>query len=386
MFRTSAALLTVFVSCLVAREAAAADKYDRAATLAMLADLHLTEPIWSSAIVYREGVQPLQAKPGEPARGKLAFPATELIAVRTADGQKSFEPGRDVKLSDDGRSLIFAEGSGAPFIEESELYRPKGSPRSYSHRVGNPDEFLLHSEGHWFHDRQVEVTYRRRQVGWPGRSPQSAEKLLPKTFARLRAGQPLTLGVSGDSISAGGNASGHTQAPPHMPAYPELVGAQLQKTFGGEVTVKNRAVGGWSIAQGVKDLDNLLAERPNLIIAAYGMNDVRKKDPDWFRDQAKAFIEQVRAKDPEIEIILVAPMLGNSEWIATPRDMFFKYRDALESVCGPGVALADVGSVWESLLQTKHQLDLSGNGLNHPNDFGHRLYAQTILAVLAAGK
>jgi hypothetical protein len=26
--------------------------------------------------------------------------------------------------------------------------------------------------------------------------------------------------------------------------------------------------------------------------------------------------------------------------------------------------------------------DVTGNGLNHPNDFGHRLYAQVVLAQL----
>ena len=34
------------------------------------------------------------------------------------------------------------------------------------------------------------------------------------------------------------------------------------------------------------------------------------------------------------------------------------------------------------VINNKHDLDLTGNGLNHPNDFGHRLYAQTILALL----
>ena len=43
--------------------------------------------------------------------------------------------------------------------------------------------------------------------------------------------------------------------------------------------------------------------------------------------------------------------------------------------------LAGYGVVWE-LMKNKHDLDLTGNGLNHPNDFGHRLYAQTILSVL----
>ena len=49
------------------------------------------------------------------------------------------------------------------------------------------------------------------------------------------------------------------------------------------------------------------------------------------------------------------------------------------------MALADVTAVWELLLKHKHDLDLTGNGLNHPNDFGHRLYAQAILARIPPG-
>jgi len=33
------------------------------------------------------------------------------------------------------------------------------------------------------------------------------------------------------------------------------------------------------------------------------------------------------------------------------------------------------------MLEHKHDFDLTGNGLNHPNDFGHRLYAQTLLSL-----
>jgi hypothetical protein len=62
--------------------------------------------------------------------------------------------------------------------------------------------------------------------------------------------------------------------------------------------------------------------------------------------------------------------------------MFFKYRDQLASFVGPGVALADLTRVWEEQLKSKHDLDLTGNGLNHPNDYGHRLYAREILKML----
>ena len=42
--------------------------------------------------------------------------------------------------------------------------------------------------------------------------------------------------------------------------------------------------------------------------------------------------------------------------------------------------------MWELLLMNKRDLDLTGNGLNHPNDFGHRLYAQAIVSVLIERK
>ena len=37
-----------------------------------------------------------------------------------------------------------------------------------------------------------------------------------------------------------------------------------------------------------------------------------------------------------------------------------------------------LSSPWLELLQRKPFHDLSGNNVNHPNDFSHRLYAQVI--------
>ena len=208
------------------------------------------------------------------------------------------------------------------------------------------------------------------------------EAALPRTLARLKAGEPFTLGVSGDSISAGGDASGLNDASPRQPPFVDLVAAQLRASYKSPLTLKNRAVGGWSIANGLADLDKLLAEKPHMVVMAYGMNDVGRRDPAWFRDRAREFVSRVRAADPNIELILVTPMLGHAEWVHTPREMFGKYRDELKALAGPGIAFVDVGDVWAELLARKHDLDLTGNGLNHPNDFGHRLYAQSILAVL----
>jgi lysophospholipase L1-like esterase len=265
-------------------------------------------------------------------------------------------------------------------IKASDFFPPKGSPNSYRHRTEHPDQNVLYRPGRWFHDRDVEITYRRR--GAPAALAVHAGSL-PKALARLRAGRPLRLGVSGDSISTGLDASALAEVPPNQPGYPDLVAAQLRETFGCDVTLTNRAVSGWGVANGVQDLDKLLAEKPNLIVVAYGMNDVGRRDPQWFGKQAREILDRIRQADPDAEVILVAPMLGHAEWVHTPREMFARYRDELKALAGPGIALADVTAVWQLMLRHKHDLDLTGNGLNHPNDFGNRLYAQAILSLFA---
>ena len=49
----------------------------------------------------------------------------------------------------------------------------------------------------------------------------------------------------------------------------------------------------------------------------------------------------------------------------------------------PKIAVAEVTSMWLALLERKSVLDLSGNGLNHPNGFGHRAYADVVLSTIA---
>lgn len=347
-----------------------------------LAGLHLLAPAWASPVVYRESSVLLQAKDGAPVTARLAFPAAEVVEIATADRRHRFD--RDAAaLSTDGLTLTFATPDPVEPIPARALFVPKGSPQSYAARAGHPDQSLMYRPGRWFHDRNVEVTYRRRGDTI---APAGHAGSLPKTAARLKAGESFTLGVSGDSISTGLDASAVSKAAPHQPGFADLVVAQLHARFDCRIALKNRAVAGWSVANGVKDLDKLLAEKPNLVVVAYGMNDVGRRDPKWFGEQTRAVLDRIRAANKDTEVILVASMLGHGEWTATPRDMFPKYRDELKRLTGEGVALADVTAVWELMLKNKHDLDLTGNGLNHPNDFGHRLYAQAILSVLIERK
>ena len=93
-------------------------------------------------------------------------------------------------------------------------------------------------------------------------------------------------------------------------------------------------------------------------------------------------MKNVRDEVADVEFVVVSPMLPTPDctWVVASR--FDEYRTALAKLIGEGVVLADVTELWGKLVTLKDPHDLSGNGLNHPNDFGHRLYAQTILSQL----
>ena len=133
---------------------------------------------------------------------------------------------------------------------------------------------------------------------------------------------------------------------------------------------------------GLTQIDKVVEAKPDLVILAFGMNDSAGRSPDSYRENTKNMIAKIREKLPECEFVLVASMLGNRDWIRLKAEYFPQYRDALKELVGPGVALADLTAIWAAFLELKQDWDQTGNGVNHPNDFGHRVYAQVITALL----
>lgn len=342
-----------------------------------LPEMYLRQPVWRSEIVYRESSVLIESKEGEALQARLAFPAKEVLLVKNAAGTVSFVAQEDWKLSDDGMNLVFQDRKKIASIKESEFFKPKDSTQSYRHRTGKPEESLLYAPGSWFHDRNVEITYRRKIVK-PLERPLVYGKL-PRTQKLLLDKTPFVIGISGDSISTGLDASSTANVVPFQLGYAELMAAQLEMDFGTSLQVENRSVAGWSVANGVNDLGTLLKANPSLLVVAYGMNDVGRRDPNWFRGQLNEMIKKVQVEAPQCDILLVSPMLGNPEWVHTPPEMFDSYRDVMKECVSDGIAFADVTEVWKIMCHHKHFLDLTGNGLNHPNDFGHRLYAMVLL-------
>ncbi|MFM7322618.1 MAG: SGNH/GDSL hydrolase family protein [Armatimonadota bacterium] len=335
-------------------------------------------PVWTGRAIADESVFFVVGDDGVGAAPLLATPRGR-VQLRSADGATEYVEGRDFRV--DGRHLRLLPGTRIPARTVAELHPPPGAPNSIAaSRDGKTH--LYFGEGHFWHDQQCAASYRHRGDGALP-VPASARRQLPRFAARIARREPVRLVALGDSITAGGNASGRTGARPWMPAWPELVAWALADRTKAGFELVNLAVGGMSSPWGLERAPACIDAKPDLMWIAFGMNDASGRRPAGeFADTVLRTVDAVRAKVPTCEFVLVAGMTGNSEWVHSAPELYDAYRDALARRVGDGIALADVTTVWKAVAARKSWLDLTGNGVNHPNDFGHRLYASTVLATL----
>lgn len=340
------------------------------------ANADLLAPFWKTPAMAGDPLLFVQAEGGTTPTASLLFTPTAAPCLTSATGETIYQIGRDFTWAAGSRELALTKDSRIPFMTAAQLHPPLGTP----HSMANGQTALFWSEGHVFHDLQTVASYPHADA-WDGVVPRFAGEHLPKTLARLKSKQPLTVVALGDSITAGYNASAFVKAQPMQPAYPQLITAGLRTRYQADVKLVNLAVSGKASAWGLTMAGAVAAGHPDLVIIAFGMNETGSP-ADQFADHIRAIIAAIRQVTPEAEFLLVAGMAGNPEWSKLHADAFPKFRDALATLCGNGVVLADVTSLWLAVRQHKLFFDITGNGLNHPNDFGQRLYAQVLTALL----
>ncbi|MHB8969380.1 MAG: SGNH/GDSL hydrolase family protein [Pirellulaceae bacterium] len=338
------------------------------------------QPFWRSTTMHGETVLFVANSPGEVPKVTLLFEPTRILSVCSSSGEVTYEEGKDYLWQAGSREISLPTGSRIVCKSPQDLRRaPKTQAYALTRRDGQGE--ILFGGGHEYQDMQTAVTYEHRGT-WPSAVPVLAREQLPRTLQRLTAKEPLKIALLGDSISTGCNASGWAKVAPFQPPYQDLLVLNLESVYGAKVTLSNFAVGGTDTAWGLANIGKLIEVRPDLVILAFGMNDSAGRPAKDYQANIRAMMEAVRRELPEAEFILVATMLGNRDWTALQQELFPQFRDALAELCGNGAALADMTSIWTELLNRKQDWDLTGNGVNHPNDFGHRIYAQVLSALL----
>ena len=363
---------------------------EKSADLAWKSDGSLLRPFWTSDTVEGESLLFITDPATGEASANLLFPVDEVINVTRAVDWKtsngiSFESGRDYVWKPGSHEITLPKDSRIPSYSADALRRPAGSQKyKLTHRDGNGE--ILFGATDEYHQMQVCITYRHKPAAWPTAVPSFDEAALPKTIQKLRKNEAVSIVLLGDSISTGCNASGWANVAPHQPPYQDLLLQHLKETYSQNITLTNLAVGGTSTPWGISRIPDVVAAKPDLVILAFGMNDSSGRSAAEYKSNIAEMIESTREASPETEFILIATMLGNSDWVTLKHDLFPQYRDALAELVQPGIALADMTSIWAEMLKRKKDWDLTGNGVNHPNDFGHRVYAQVLSTLLVPPK
>lgn len=346
-----------------------------------IARWHLA-PFWEGSTMQGESLFFLEPEPGAPATAQLLFVPKLIEAVVHPATGAVYEAGRDFTVDAENRRLTLTPDSRIPFTTRADFEPPLGKT---GQRYRDDTRDIFFENEHRFHDFQIEVTYEHDPSDWSrlnGPVPKPAMAQLPNFAKKLETAEPVTICLLGDSISFGLNASGVVGAAPLQPAYGTLFAEGIQARFGCPVTYENVSISGKSTGWGLEMAPAVAEKEPDLVIIAFGMNDASGHlAPEQFLANIQKIVEAIRAGHAETSFILVATMRGNADWIHAAPDLYPQYRDILMTAEVPGVAVADMTSFWTLFLDRKTYADITGNGVNHPNDFGHRVYAQILLAM-----
>jgi len=341
----------------------------------------LLRPFWEGDTIEGESMLFIKDATSGTAKASVLFPIDAVLSVHNSAGNMTYEAGRDYLWKPGTREIILPARSRIASFMPADLRRPDDSQKyKLTHRDGNGEIFF--GAKLEYHNMQTCITYKHDVEDWSKIIPKFDEQALPRTIGRLRKGQPVSIVLIGDSISSGCNASGWAGGAPYQPSFPGLLEQHLEARYESKVQMTNPSVSGKDTRWVLSTIDLVVKPKPDLVIVAFGMNDAAGRSAKEYQANTKAVMTKIRQQLPNTEFILVATMLGNRDWPRLKQELFPQYRDALKELCEPGIALADMTSIWAEFLKRKQDWDLTGNGVNHPNDFGHRVYAQVLSTLL----
>ena len=338
-----------------------------------------TNPVWKGDTVYNETVWPVDLQGEGDMEIPLLYHADRIISVTDTRLERVFEQGKDYDLKDG--KIVIKRGGDMKYTEKSEFFLDHIQEESPFQIGCSEGGWLFFAEGDQITKKQYAVTYTHSDK-WEGFAPQKTEKL-PKTKEKIYGEKQLGFAFFGDSITYGCNSSGmkDINVPPYAPIWPVMTIESLENRGVG-VSYINRAVGGMDSAWGAEKCGELFAnDKFDLFLIAFGMNDGVN---DRFYGNTVKIMESALKINPDCEFLLVSTMLPHKLAAGFFRDQQYQ-QDILKKICdeyGDRAELVPMTDVHKALLSKKRYFDMTGNNVNHPNDFLASVYAQTILEVL----
>ena len=343
----------------------------------------LVTPFWLSDIMYNESTSMITREDGVTS-ARLLFVPEEIISVRDVTLQKEFVPGKDYTWQKGTNIITLAEGSQIPFFTYNDIHGRKEDGEYLEAFPATDDKGrsrfndALFCTNKFLYEKHIAVTYRFLPGSYKGTVPAYQPDKLTNCLAKLTSEKKLKVVFFGDSIYTGCDASGMYNRPPYQPILSELVKNTIEQYFGAEVEMHMTAVGGKTSSWGAETrYENCADYCPDLVVMSFGMND-GQNDPDSVSKNMESIINATREKSPSCNFIVTSCMVANKDAGFLMRQA--EYATAFSQI--PDVAFADVFGMHEEILKEKDFISMSGNNVNHPNDWLARIYAMNILSCL----
>ena len=220
---------------------------------------------------------------------------------------------------------------------------------------------------------------------YPPRPMPFAETLLPRTLAKLRNGDPVTIVAWGDSVTHGGGV----QDDPDK-WYQQVFLRQLQERFpNSNITLHSAA---WPGANSVQYMNaprngeydfqrDVIARRPDLVTVNF-VND-GGMHPSQTKQHYNWMLQVLR--EAGAEIIFITPHLVRPDWMPIPTLRPLSdprpYVHALRELAAENdVAYADAAEEWVTLWRRGiPHVSMLANSINHPDERGHEIFARSLM-------
>lgn len=343
------------------------------------------KPVWYSREIYDESVVFI----GEDASARLLFEPQGSVIVRNYFLDKTYTEGVDYVV--EGKTIKRLSGGEMPFWKVDEYFRLQ--PNNSTVIGVNPAEteyeftdsrYLYYGEGTEMTSRQVAVSYRTNEL-YDGFMPKGCYDKTENVLKNIKEKKSGTILFYGDSITVGCNASGTIyggNVNPYLPSWAQLVANKISSFCNADINVINEAVGGWSAKDGFVSFDKTAGKysaNADIFVIAFGMND-GKTAPDVYKGLIEEMANKYLQKNPDGLVVLVSPMNPNTQSLWVGNQTLFE--TSLKQIAEEreNIIVAEVGGVFRFFEERgKRTRDYLANNINHPNDFGVRVYAQVVL-------
>lgn len=322
--------------------------------------------LWEKDIVYDEIV--VFVENDGVICGHLAFKPKEVLEIKDRKGEILVD-GVDYLV--DGVRIVLKNSKFSYF--EEEWLKNKNVPNIPNENDLYKIEGALLFDPKYLRERQFLVSYKKKSNEFVEFLPKKV--LLNNTKNKLLKAKRLKIALFGDSISNAANSSWEIGFSGYE-HYFDKVCREIGNLYDASVEYINISRSGYGTEWALSAVDDKLnGTNVDVVVIAFGMNDAPAGlNAKSFKENISELMQRIRAVLPDAEFILVAPPIPNPDSPSVSAGQESYYEKLNEMQCD-GVTVLNCTIVSQFLLKNKKYVEISGNNINHPNDFVYEIFA-----------